>query len=78
MTTQLANLLTRMPINQWESKLKEFENAANSNPGYTSEISKMINNAKKAAMQNIRYQDPQYYDRIVKDPKYKDFSSKLA
>ena len=76
MTTQLANLLTRTPVNQWEPKLNDFFNAVNTNPGYAGQIRKMMGNARKSALENIKYQDATYYNRIVADPKYKDFFDK--
>jgi hypothetical protein len=75
-TTQFANLLTRTPINQWDSKLKDFFNTANSDTEYTNEIRKLMGNAKKSALENLKYQDATYYNRIISDPKYKEFSDK--
>jgi hypothetical protein len=76
MATQLANLLARTPVNQWEPKLNDFFNSANSNPGYSNQIRKMMGSARKAALENLKYQDATYYNRIVADPKYKEFFDK--
>jgi hypothetical protein len=78
MSTQLANLLARTPVNQWEPKLNDFFNAANSNPEYSSQIRKIMGDAKKSALEDIKYQDATYYNRIVADPKFKDFSDKSS
>ena len=75
-TAQVANLLTRKPIYEWQPRLNEFFQVANSVPDYSSQIKSMINNSVKSAIQNLKYQDPNNYSKIVKDPKYKDFSNK--
>jgi hypothetical protein len=77
-TTQAANLLSRFPIYEWQPRLDEFFKIANSVPDYSSELKNMMNRAVKSALQNLKYQDADYYAKIVKDPKYKDFASKYG
>ena len=76
--TQIANLLTRFPIYQWQPRLDEFFNIANSVPEYSSQMKSMINQSVKSALQNLKYQDSAQYTKIIKDPKYKDFSDKYG
>jgi hypothetical protein len=78
MTTQAANLLTRFPIYEWQPRLDEFFSVANSVPEYSSQLKNMMNKAVKSALQNLKYQDADYYAKIIKDPKYKDFASKYG
>lgn len=75
-SAQVSNLLTRRPIYEWQPRLNEFFQIANSVPDYSSELKSMINSAVKSAIQNLKYQDPDNYSKIVKDPKYKEFSTK--
>jgi hypothetical protein len=76
--TQIANLLTRLPVYQWQPRLDEFSKIANTVPDYSSQIKSMINQSVKSALQNLKYQDSAQYSKIIKDPKYKDFSNKYA
>ncbi len=72
----LSNLLTRFPINEWQPRLDEMFSIANSVPDYSFKIKSTINQAVRSALQNLKYQDSKQYSKIVKDPKYKDFSNK--
>jgi hypothetical protein len=74
----LSNLLTRFPINEWQPRLDEMLSIANTVPDYSSQIKNMINQSVKSALQNLKYQDAQQYTKIVKDPKYKQFSDKFG
>ena len=73
-SAQVANLLTRLPINQWKPRLDEFYEVADSVPNYSIQIKNMINKSVSAALKNLKYQDSEYYKKIVTDPKYKKFS----
>jgi hypothetical protein len=75
---QVANLLTRFSINEWQPRLDEFSNVANSAPDYSSEIKNLINESVKSALDNLRYQDPTNYAKIIADPKYKQFAKKYG
>jgi hypothetical protein len=77
-STQVSNLLTRMPINQWQPKLDEFYAVANEYPNYSSQLKNTINQSVKSALQNLRYQDPTNYQKIITDPKYKQFAQKYG
>ena len=77
-SAQVSNLLTRMPIYQWQPKLNEFFQVANSVPDYSSQLKNMINQSVKSALENLKYHDADNYARITKDPKYKEFSSKYG
>jgi hypothetical protein len=77
-SAQVSNLLTRLPINQWQPKLDEFFKVANSVPDYSSQLKNMINQSVKSALKNLKYQDSKYYDKVVTDPKYQQFSSKYG
>jgi len=74
----LSNLLTRFPINEWQPRLDEMFSIANSVPDYSFKIKSTINQAVRSALQNLKYQDSKQYSKIVKDPKYKQFSDKFA
>ncbi len=74
----LSNLLTRFPIYEWQPRLNEMLSIANTVPDYSSQIKNMINQSVKSALQNLKYQDSQQYAKIVKDPKYKQFSDKFG
>ena len=76
--TQAANLLSKFPIYEWQPRLDEFYKIANSTPDYSSQLKSMMNQAVKSALQNLKYQNADYYAKIVKDPKYKDFASKFG
>ncbi len=76
--TQAANLLTRFPVYEWQPRLDEFYKIANTTPDYSSQLKNMMNQAVKSALQNLKYQDADYYAKIVKDPKYKPFASKYG
>ena len=73
---QVANLLTRFPIYEWQPRLNEFYVIANSYPDHASKLKNMINSSVKSALENLQYQDPDKFGKIVKDPKYKEFSTK--
>jgi hypothetical protein len=75
---QVSNLLTRFPVNEWQPRLDEFYRVANSVPDYSSQLKNMTNQAVKSALQNLKYQDADYYAKIVKDPKYKQFATKYG
>jgi hypothetical protein len=77
-SAQVSNLLTRLPINQWQPRLDEFFKVANSVPDYSSQLKNMINQSVKSALKNLKYQDSKYYDKVVTDPKYQQFSSKYG
>jgi hypothetical protein len=77
-SAQVSNLLTRLPIYEWQPRLDEFFKIANSVPDYSSQLKNMINQSVKSALQNLKYQDSAQYSKIVKDPKFKDFSNKYA
>ena len=77
-TTQIANLLTNQPIYQWAPKLDEFYAVANSSGQYAAQIRSAINNAKKEALDNLKYHNPKYYQKIIKDPKYNEFMNKIS
>jgi hypothetical protein len=74
----LSNLLTRFPINEWQPRLDEMVSIANSVPDYSFKIKSTINQAVRSALQNLKYQDSKQYSKIVKDPKYKQFSDKFG
>ena len=74
----LSNLLTRFPINEWQPRLDEMFSIANSVPEYSFKIKSTINQAVRSALQNLKYQDTKQYSKIVKDPKYKQFSDKFG
>jgi hypothetical protein len=76
--TQVSNLLTRFPLYEWQPRLDEFFKIANSVPDYSSQLKNMINQSVKSALQNLKYQDSAQYSKIVKDPKFKDFSNKFV
>ena len=73
---QIANILTRQPVYQWAPKLDEFYAVANSTGEFSSQIKNAINQAKKEAIDNLKYQDVAYYNRLVKDPKFQQFQNK--
>ena len=75
---QVSNLLTRFPINEWQPRLDEFLKVANSVPDYSSQLRSMINQSVKSALDNLRYQDPTNYAKIIADPKYKPFAKKYG
>ena len=77
-STQVSNLLTKFPIYEWQPRLNEFYSTANSVPDYSSQLKNMINQSVKSALQNLKYQDSAQYSKIVKDPKFKDFSNKFV
>jgi hypothetical protein len=77
-SSQVSNLLTRMPINQWQPKLSEFFQVANSVPDYSSQLKNMINQSVKSALENLKYHDANNYQIIIKDPKYKEFANKYG
>jgi hypothetical protein len=78
MSTQVSNLLTRLPISQWEPKLNEFYSVANEYPEYSSQLRSMINSSVKSALGNLKYQDNSNYLKIIADPKYKPFANKYG
>lgn len=73
---QIANILTRQPVNQWAPKIDEFYAVANSTGEFSSQIKNVINQAKKEAIDNLKYQDVAYYNRLIKDPKFQQFQNK--
>jgi hypothetical protein len=75
---QVSNLLTRLPVSQWEPKLGEFFTVANEYPEYSSQLRNMINSSVKSALGNLKYQDPVNYAKIIADPKYKPFAKKYG
>jgi len=77
-STQVSNLLTKFPIYEWQPRLDEFYSTANSVPDYSSQLKNMINQSVKSALQNLKYQNSAQYSKIVKDPKFKDFSNKFV
>jgi hypothetical protein len=77
-SAQVSNLLTRLPIYEWQPRLDEFFKVANSVPDYSSQLKTMINQSVKSALQNLKYHDAENYTKIVKDPKYKQFASKYG
>lgn len=77
-STQVSNLLTRLPVYEWQPRLDEFFKIANSVPDYSSQLKNMINQSVKSALLNLKYQDSEYYAKIVKDPKYNTFSNKYG
>lgn len=77
-SAQVSNLLTRLPLYEWQPRLDEFFKVANSVPDYSSQLKNMINQSVKSALQNLKYQDSAQYSKIVKDPKFKDFSNKFV
>lgn len=77
-STQVSNLLTRFPINEWQPRLDEFFRVANSVPDYSSQLKKMINESVKSGLDNLRYQDNSNYLKIISDPKYKQFADKYG
>jgi hypothetical protein len=77
MRTQVANILTQLPVNQWQSKLGEFFSVANQYPEYSFKINTLVNQSVKSALDNLKYQDINNYNRIISDPKYKDFAKKF-
>jgi hypothetical protein len=77
-SAQVSNLLTRLPVYEWQPRLDEFFKIANSVPDYSSQLKNMINQSVKSALLNLKYQDSDYYAKIVKDPKYNTFSSKYG
>ena len=77
-SAQVSNLLTRFPLYEWQPRLDEFFKVANSVPDYSSQLKNMINQSVKSALQNLKYQDSTQYSKIVKDPKFKDFSNKFV
>ena len=77
-SAQVSNLLTRFPLYEWQPRLDEFFKVANSVPDYSSQLKNMINQSVKSALQNLKYQDSAQYSKIVKDPKFKDFSNKFV
>jgi hypothetical protein len=77
-SAQVSNLLTRLPINQWQPRLDEFFKVANSVPQYSTQLRNMINKSVSAALKNLKYHDTEYYNKIVTDPKYKQFSDKYG
>lgn len=76
LTTQISNIITRFPINEWQNRLNEFSTVASGYPQYSSKINNSINSAVKSAIDNIRYHDPVQYEKIIKDPKFKPFMAK--
>lgn len=78
MSAQISNILTRRPIYQWQPMLNEFYTLANEFPEHSSQIKNMINSSVKSALDNLKYHDASNYERIVKDPKYKDFANKYG
>jgi hypothetical protein len=71
-------LLTRFPINEWQPRLDEFLKVYNTVPDYSSQLRNMINQSVKSALDNLRYQDPANYAKIIADPKYKPFAKKYG
>jgi hypothetical protein len=71
---QVSNLLTKLPISQWQPKLDEFFTAANQYPEYSFHINSLINQSVKSSLQNLKYHDADNYAKIIKDPKYKEFA----
>ena len=77
LTSQLSNILTRFPINEWLARLNPFYNLASRYPQHSAQITQGINNAAKSALENLRYHDPVQYEKIIKDPKFKPFQAKF-
>ena len=47
---QVANVLSKFPINQWEGRLKEFYNAANQSPEYSNQIKSLVDQSVKSTL----------------------------
>lgn len=75
---QVSRVLQAFPINQWDSRLKEFSEIANQVPEYSNQIKNLINKSVKSGLDKMKYGDEKTYQKMVADPKFQDFSNKFV
>ena len=74
---QVSRVLQTFPVNQWNGRLSELASVANETPQYSNQIKSLVNNSVKSALGTLKRSNQEQYNKIVKDPKYKDFATKF-